>query len=249
MVEAEVRSVNIRDYYERYWSDTGSGFHGRMNAELGELLLTLTLPQSDCLDVGCGDGRTTGTWLAGRAGSYVGVDVSASAVAQAQELGLDARLIDDAADLPFADESFDFVSCIEVFEHLFDAEGAAAEIVRVLRPGGRILAQVPNVAHWRHRADFALRGRFNPIGDAESLMRTWRDPHIRFFTVHTLPRMLESVGLEIEQVSGLGVNAMCDLPLARRYARHRRPGPLMQRLVRIGPALFGARIRVIARRP
>ncbi|MEN3284663.1 MAG: hypothetical protein V7607_5803 [Solirubrobacteraceae bacterium] len=240
--------MKVRDYYERYWSDAGSGFHGRMNAQLGELLDTLAPPQSDCLDVGCGDGRTVGAWLAKQARSYVGVDVSVTAVEQARASGLDARLIEDAADLPFADASFDFAACIEVFEHLFDAEGAAGEIARVLRPGGRLLAQVPNVAHWRHRADFALRGRFNPIGDAESLTRTWRDPHIRFFTVHTLPRMLESVQLEVEQVSGLGVNAMCDLPLVGRYARERRPGPLMQRLVRMHPALFGARIRVVARR-
>jgi methionine biosynthesis protein MetW len=248
MVEAEVGTVNIRDYYERYWSDAGSGFHGRTSADLGKLLRRHAPADSDCLDVGCGDGRTMGAWLAENAGSYVGVDVSASAVVQAQELGLDARVIEDAADLPFADESFDFVACIEVFEHLFDAEGAAAEITRVLRPGGRLLAQVPNVAHWRHRADFALRGRFNPLGDAESLTRTWRDPHMRFFTVHTLPRMLEGVGLEVEEVAGLGVNAMCDLPFARRYARDRRAGLLMRRLVRIDPALFGARIRVVARR-
>jgi methionine biosynthesis protein MetW len=240
--------VNIRDYYERYWSDTGSGFHGRMNAELSELLRMLVSPQADCLDVGCGDGQTTGRWLTEHARSYIGVDVSAAAVAQAQSAGLDARVIGDAADLPFADASFDFVSCIEVFEHLFDAEGAAAEIARVLRPGGRLIAQVPNVAHWRHRADFALLGRFNPIGDAESLARTWRDPHIRFFTVRTLPRMLESVGLQIEQVSGKGVNALCDLPVVSRYVCRRSPGRVMQRLVRLDPGLFGARIRVVARR-
>jgi SAM-dependent methyltransferase len=241
--------VKVRDYYDRYWSDAGSGFHGRMNAQLGDLMGALAPPEADCLDVGCGDGRTVGTWLATHARSYIGVDVSLAAVEQAQATGLDARIIEDAADLPFADASFDFVACIEVFEHLFDAEGAAAEVARVLRPGGRLLAQVPNVAHWRHRADFALRGRFNPIGDAESLTRTWRDPHIRFFTIHTLPRMLESVQLEIEQVSGLGVNAMCDLPFVGRFARERRPGPLMQRLARMDPALFGARVRVVARRP
>jgi SAM-dependent methyltransferase len=174
--------------------------------------------------------------------------VSAAAVEQARALGLDARVIRDAGELPFADASFDFVSCIEVFEHLFDAEGAAAEITRVLRPGGRLLAQVPNVAHWRHRADMALLGRFNPLGDAESLSRTWRDPHIRFFTVVTLPRMLESAGLTVEQVSGTGLSALHDFPALWRYVRRHDPGRVMRRLVELRPSLFASRVRVVARK-
>jgi SAM-dependent methyltransferase len=241
--------VAIQEYYEHYWSESGSGFQGRMGQQLGELLRSLVPPEADCLDVGCGDGRTCGGWLAGHARSYVGVDVSATAVEQARAAGLDARVIDDAAALPFADESFDFVACIEVFEHLFDAEGAGAEIARVLRPGGRLLAQVPNVAHWRHRIDIAALGRFNPLGDSDSLSRTWRDPHIRFFTVDTLPRMLANVGLEVERVSGTGVSGLRDFPLLWRYARRSEPGPVMRRLVEKRPSVFASRVRVVARKP
>jgi SAM-dependent methyltransferase len=239
----------VQEYYEQYWSESGSGFRGRMGDQLGALLQALVPPEADCLDVGCGDGRTTGAWLAEHARSYVGVDVSARAVEQARELGLDARVITDAGELPFADAGFDFVACIEVFEHLFDAEGAAAEIARVLRPGGRLLAQVPNVAHWRHRVDMAALGRFNPLGDAESLARTWRDPHIRFFTVDTLPRMLESVGLEVEHVSGTGLSALHDMPVLWRYVRRHDPGRVMRRLIDARPSVFASRVRVIARRP
>jgi len=241
--------VAIQEYYEQYWSASGSGFRGRMAQQLGELLRSLVPPEADCLDVGCGDGRTCGAWLAEHARSYVGVDVSATAVDQARLAGLDARVIDDAAELPFAEQSFDFVACVEVFEHLFDAEGAASEIARVLRPGGRVLAQVPNVAHWRHRVDMAVLGRFNPLGDSESLARTWRDPHIRFFTVTTLPRMLTSVGFEIDHVSGGGVSGLRDIPVLRRYARHREAGPVMRRLVEVRPSVFASRVRVVARKP
>lgn len=50
-----------------------------------------------------------------------------------------------ATDLPFADNSFDFVSCISVIEHLNDREDSTAmdEFVRVLKPGGKIILTFP----------------------------------------------------------------------------------------------------------
>lgn len=48
-------------------------------------------------------------------------------------------LIGDAHRLPFADATFDAIVCTEVFEHLLEPPSAAAEIVRVLKPGGRLV--------------------------------------------------------------------------------------------------------------
>ena len=45
--------------------------------------------------------------------------------------------------MPFADASFDFVLATDVIEHVDDDRRAAAEILRVLRPGGRALITVP----------------------------------------------------------------------------------------------------------
>jgi SAM-dependent methyltransferase len=49
----------------------------------------------------------------------------------------------DALNLPFPDESFDVVIISEVMEHIPDDKGVLAEMVRVLRPGGRIAITVP----------------------------------------------------------------------------------------------------------
>lgn len=49
----------------------------------------------------------------------------------------------DAHEITFADESFDSVLAIEVFEHLRRPAVAAAEIRRVLRPGGTCLLSIP----------------------------------------------------------------------------------------------------------
>jgi SAM-dependent methyltransferase len=129
--------------------------------------------------------------------------VSAAAVELARAAGLDARVVDDASDLPFPDESFDLAICIEVLEHLFSPDGTVREVRRVLRPGGKLIASTPNVAYWRLRANLVF-GVWNPLGDALSIEQPWRDPHIRFFTLGTLRRMLREAGFSAVEVGAHG---------------------------------------------
>jgi len=49
----------------------------------------------------------------------------------------------DVQDMPFEDESFDFVVCCAILEHVPYPERAIAEIFRVLRPGGEVAIEVP----------------------------------------------------------------------------------------------------------
>src|SRR6185437_11882610 len=95
-------------YYERYWSEEG---YNPRRADTPEPIRRLferhVRPEHACLDLGCGDGGTSGLYLAGHTNNYVGVDVSAAAVEAARARGLDARVIDDAGSLPFDAESFD----------------------------------------------------------------------------------------------------------------------------------------------
>jgi SAM-dependent methyltransferase len=185
-------SATITDYYDRYWSAETTPRY-EPGAELMGLIKQNLGPETDVLDVGCGAGNSYAPAVAAEARSYVGVDVSAEAVERARGAGLDARVVEDAAELPLADQSFDFVICIEVFEHLFEPHQAAAEICRVLRPGGKLVASTPNAAYWRLRLDVA-RGRWNPLGDTLSIEQPWRDPHIRFFSPGILERMLRGAG-------------------------------------------------------
>lgn len=56
--------------------------------------------------------------------------------------GVDCRL--DIQALPFADESFDYICCSHVLEHVPDDRLALAEMRRILRPGGMVLICVPH---------------------------------------------------------------------------------------------------------
>jgi methionine biosynthesis protein MetW len=192
----------VARYYDAYWNADDEPYY-EPDPVLANLILEQVDDQTDVLDVGCGTARSYAPKLNARARSYVGVDVSQAAVKAAKKGGLDARVIESAARLPFADESFDHVVCIEVLEHLFAPDAAAAEIFRVLRPGGRLVVSVPNIAYWRLRVSM-LRGTFNPLGDEMAVERPWRDPHLRFFTPTTLRRMLELVGFSHIEVSAHG---------------------------------------------
>jgi SAM-dependent methyltransferase len=206
--------LSVERYYEHYWSEEGYNPARPIARALRRELAKQLAGPVECLDVGCGDGRAVGSWLAERAGRYIGVDISATAVTHARDLGLDARQIEDATALPFDDGSFDVVVCMEVLEHLFEPDRAATEALRVLRPGGTYLATVPNVAYWRLRSKL-LRGEWDPFGDADSVDSPWRDPHIRFFTDDAFERMLKRVGFAPVEVYG----HEGEIGAARRLAR------------------------------
>lgn len=241
--------MNSKAYYERYWSPEGFNPSSTLSYRLRDLLQTFIPPTAKILDVGCGYGRKIGLWAKHQDYDYLGVDISDNAVREAQSHGLNVQTIDDATSLPFADDSFDAVTCSEVLEHLFQPEIATAEMFRVLKPGGVLIVTVPNVVHWARRIEFALMGRWNPIGDHLSVEQPWRDPHLRFFTLPVLRRMIERSGLEIIEAGGHAGGFLHALPRAGRWFRGREGSRAYKRLERLRPELFAVRLHMVARKP
>jgi SAM-dependent methyltransferase len=85
------------------------------------------------LDLGAGN-QPFKEWYSPLAERCVAVDVAPAP-------GVDVLSL--AAPLPFRSETFDTVLCTSVLEHVHDAEAAVSEIVRILKPGGRVLVTVP----------------------------------------------------------------------------------------------------------
>lgn len=93
------------------------------------------------LDVGCGTGAMSGKlaeW-----GEVVSADFSPLALAFSRRRSLTRLCASDAMRLPFRDSSFDLVVALDILEHVADDSAALAEIHRVLKPGGRVIATVP----------------------------------------------------------------------------------------------------------
>lgn len=235
-------------YYDWYWSADGYSPPGRLQADIQELLGRHVPAGTRCVDVGCGDGRGAGAWLTARRCEYVGLDVSQNAVDLAGQLGLDARLIGDAAELPLESDQFDVAICIEVLEHVFQPKLAAAELLRVLKPGGVVIVTVPNVAYWMRRLAFALAGKWDPMGDDLSSVEPWRDPHIRFFTAGALRKMLELVGFVDVGVGGHAGGFLRDLPWLGSRVEGETSGTYKRAQQRL-PALLALRLHAVAVKP
>jgi len=100
----------------------------------------------DVVDVGMGPGRLLEA-LRARGWTVAGVDVSERMVGLARQRLADAAerlVVAPAEQLPFDDESFDAAAATGVLEYAADAGAALAEVARVLRGGGRLVASVPN---------------------------------------------------------------------------------------------------------
>jgi SAM-dependent methyltransferase len=238
-----------KDYYEWYWSADGYAHRGMEKPALVGLFQEYVSSGSKCFELGCGDGRTSGLYLRDHGCEYVGLDVSTSAVRAAKDLGLDARRIEDGESLPFPDSSFDVAVCTQVMEHLYHPQLAAADILRVLRPGGVLIATVPNVAYWRRRLDLALFGRWNPLGDEFAVAQPWRDPHIRFFNPGSLKRMLSSVGFSPVKVGGHGGGLLQDTPWVGRKLSKGANSRIYRLGERVFPSFFAYRLHCVAIKP
>jgi SAM-dependent methyltransferase len=89
---------------------------------------------------------------------------------------------------------YDTILCLDVLEHLSDADTILAALVGRLAPGGSIVISLPNISHVSVSLPLLLHRRF-PYADAGLLDRT----HLRFFAEHSIMDFVAKAGLVIEE--------------------------------------------------
>ncbi|MCX7854915.1 MAG: class I SAM-dependent methyltransferase [Anaerolineae bacterium] len=176
------------------------------------------------LDVGCGVGMYLAAFR--RHTPHVfGVEVEREWACQAQACA--ASVVQAVGEtLPFADSSFDLTFSHEVLEHVTDDRATLAEMVRVTRPGGRIVLFVPNRLYpfethgvfWRGRYRF---GNIPLVNYLPNPLRNRLVPHVRAYTVGTLRRLLR----------GLPVRVVFRTVIFPGYDRLARRRPALARLL------------------
>lgn len=124
------------------WDPTDYGRHGAFVHELAEGVLEWLAPQPGerILDLGCGDGKLTQR-IAASGASVIGIDASPEMVAAARELGLKVDK-GPAESFPYPNHAFEAVFSNAVLHWVRGQDEMMDEVRRVLRPGGRFVAEM-----------------------------------------------------------------------------------------------------------
>ena len=185
------------------------------------------------LDVGCGDGTLALACAALDATAVCGCDPDPRMIADARaRAACDGAAVDfavaHAEALPYADGSFDVVTCITVLTFVPRADAAIAEIARVMRPGGRLV--IGDLGRW---SSWAARRRIRGWFGA----KLWRSA--RFRTAGELAGLIQTAGLTVETAAG-AIFYPPSVTLARLMARF---DPALGRATTVGAAFVAVQGR------
>jgi ubiquinone/menaquinone biosynthesis C-methylase UbiE len=210
-----------RAYYdafsERYEAHRGNndpgGYHDMLDMLESDFVRRFGAGR-DVLEVGSGTGLVL-LRIQRFARSVRGVDLSPGMLARARERGLDV-VEGSATALPFANDSFDVTCSFKVLAHVPEIAQALAEMLRVTRPGGIVVAEFYN--------PFSLRGLLKKLGPAGQIAQRATEDHVytRFDSPRAVKRLLPP-GAEIVATRGVRIATptakLMQLPVARNLLR------------------------------
>lgn len=185
-----------RNLFQKFW-------HSRRFKEV----LEVTKPtKGTVLDVGCHAGTFTERLLTKLETKEVyGVDISSSAINLAKKrIPYGHFEVADAANLPFKNNFFDAVFCLEVLEHVDDPIKVLKEVKRILKTGGYAVFLVPS-DNKLFKIVWFLWTFYYPV---------WKHAHVQSFKNSSLEDFIKSLGFKIEQVKEFNLG-MLKLIVAR----------------------------------
>lgn len=192
--KASADSASLAGSYARWRSSRLGQITDRLEENLLQELVG-DADQLDILDVGCGDG-TLAIALSHRDANVTGLDpeprMLQAARTRAMAAAVELTLVRGRGDaLPYADNTFDRVVAVATLCFVTDVDRAIAEMIRVLKPGGRLV--IGELGRWSPWA--ALRRVRGWLGAS-----TWKAATFR--TARQLRGLLERRGLIIRECRG-----------------------------------------------
>jgi SAM-dependent methyltransferase len=197
------------DVDERHW-----WYRGRrriVGSELERLPLTR---QRMVLDAGCGSGRQLQELVPYGRVSGIELDPEAASFAASRNVG--EVKVGRLEQLPWADGTFELITCLDVIEHTPDDRRTLAELRRVSEPGGWLLVTVP-----AYQALWSLHDVANH--------------HFRRYGRRSLRRAAVEAGWEVERVSSFNMLLLPPAAAVRVLQRRRQPDDGYTPDLSIGP--------------
>ncbi len=173
----------FKSYYSKWsryaaGSDSLCGIVSPENILRFESTIDLVLPylqstELRILDIGCLDGGLLKQFRSRGFSNIAGIDPAPESSIHGKRDGIDIR-VGTVSNIPFPDDSFDFILCVHMLEHVASFDKLHLE--RVLAPGGRLYIEVPNASAYSAESkdvffDFSLE-HINHFG-IDSLRNTF----------------------------------------------------------------------------
>jgi ubiquinone/menaquinone biosynthesis C-methylase UbiE len=163
------------------------------------------------LDVACGPGLVA-CEFAVHCAHVTGIDITPAMIEQAQKRQMEKGLtnltwaVGEALPLPYADNSFSLVITRYSYHHFLDPRAALAEMIRVCKPGGRVLV-----------ADVAIDPAKSAAYDQLEVMRD--SSHTHALTTEEFTALFQQSGLEECRQSAYGVEIELEAQLKASFPK------------------------------
>jgi SAM-dependent methyltransferase len=134
---------------------------------------------------------------------YYGVDISDRVFKDIKGITKSNFIVSDVSrNLPFPNDTFNFIFALEIMEHVENPTNMIYEINRVLKKDGAAVISVPNIYAWNE-----ILANIKKMPDSEG--------HISSFTYQNLERILNFADMKIDKYCG----TYCRIPFSKRFLK------------------------------
>jgi len=156
----------------------------------------LVSPRSEVLDIGCASGYL-GQILTQKGCRVTGVEVYPAAAKQARQFcqTVIEGSIEEGKVLASLKDKYDHILLLDVLEHLVDPEAALNNLRAKLKPQGRLMISLPNIAYYAHRLSIFFLGKFE-YQESGTFDRT----HLHFYTFYSAQKLFRRMGFSIKDI-------------------------------------------------
>ena len=183
----------------KWWNPYAILAYSHYQEQLDWVIKQFEWKGKEILDIGTGYGRFA-IPVAVNGAEVDAIDISKDMLKYAKkkqtEFGVTLKFcLGDAENLPFKDEPFDIVICVETFMHLPNPQKAVSEISRVLKTGGKAVVQMNNKLCFRQLTEFQV-AIFDFLKRKHSPQIEWR------YTTREFKKFFKNVELKILKTRG-----------------------------------------------